>query len=356
MRMSSRQARVATILLAGFALGCESSVEPGPGEGSQIVLEDGAAQGANVGSALPIAPVVRVVNGNGQAVSGTTVFFEPFQGSGSVTGSSASTDADGRAAVGGWTLGSVGENTLRARVNGVTPLVITAVGRCVAGTGLAIDASATGSLGSGDCRFAGNQYTDRYTFTTSTQVAVRFTQRSAFHDAFLELQGPGNVVAANDDSSATTQNSSFRVLLAPGSYDLHPSSYEAAETGAYTVLASAAPESEPGCETIFAVPGITTVQTIANDDCPTGNFRFDRFVLYLHAGRTYTVNMTSVNVDAFLEIYRDDAQQPSASHDDISGTNTNARITFDPPVSGYYQVRASHSRAADRGSYTLSIQ
>ena len=356
MRTLSRHARFGTLILASLALGCESSVEPTPGGSAEIVLESGAAQGANVGSTLSIAPAVRVLNNDGQPVEGVSVTFEALTGSGSITGSSAMTDATGRAAVGSWTLGSVGENVIRARVNGVQPLLITAVGRCVAGTTLPIDASATGSLASGDCRFSGNQLTDRYTFTTTTQRAVRFTQHSAFFDAFLELQGAGNIVATNNDSSTTTDNASFRVLLAPGSYDLHPSSLDASRTGSYTVLASAAPESEPGCEALFTVPGISTVQAIANDDCVDGSYRFDEVVIYLHAGRTYVFNMSSATIDSFLELYQDGANQPMMQHDDISASNINARISVDPPVSGYYLLRATTALAANRGSYTLTIE
>jgi hypothetical protein len=63
-------------------------------------------------------PAVRVTDDNGNPVMGVNVNFAVVAGGGSATGVNRTTDADGEAAVGSWTLGSGSPNTLRATVAG----------------------------------------------------------------------------------------------------------------------------------------------------------------------------------------------------------------------------------------------
>lgn len=354
MRTRFRNSAIRVLLLAGLAAGCENSVEP-TGQ-IEITLEEGGGQSANVGSVLPVAPVVRVADRNGQPMAGVRVNFAISSGGGSVTGTSVNTDANGLAGLGSWTLGSVGENQLTASVTGVEPFVISAVGRCVAGTTIAIDETAAGNLSSSDCRFANGEYTDRFTFTTAIQRAVRFSQASASVNSFLELQGASNVVAFNNDVQQGTNNAGFKVLLAPGTYDLNPSTVTSAQSGAYTVSAAAAPESETGCEIVFAVPGIETVQTLASTDCVSEGYRYDAVAVYLHAGRTYTITMNSPSFDTYLQLltYADGTEVKK--NDDISPSNTNARIIYEPTVSGFYLIAAQSATTTGLGNYTLIIQ
>ena len=354
MRTDCRRLVLRTFLLAGLVAGCESSVEPT--REARIILEQGGGQGANVGSALAVAPVVRVLDAQGAPMPDVRVNFAIASGGGSITGTSVNTDASGRAALGSWTLGSVGENQVTASVSGVLPFVITAVGRCVAGQSIEIDETVAGNLASTDCRFANGEYTDRYTFTTETQRAVRFTQMSASVNSFLELQGPGNVVAFNNDHQDGTDDAGFKVLLAPGTYDLNPSTTGSAEAGAYTVTAAAAPESETGCDIVFAVPGIETVQSLDVNDCLSQGFRYDAIAVYLHAGETYTITMNSPNFDTYLQLltYSDGALV--ADNDDVSGANRNAQITYKPTISGFYLIAAQGSTTNELGNYTLIIQ
>ena len=352
MRTASRTPLLRTILLAGLALGCESSVEPTGG--IQISLQQGGEQSANVGSAVAVAPTVKVVNRNGQPMQGVRVNFGIRRGGGTLTGSSVTTDANGLATLGSWTLGSVGTNESVASVTGVTPYVITAVGRCLAGATLGIDESAAGNLSSTDCQFADGEYTDRYTFTTTVQRAVRFSQTSATVNSFLELQGPGNVVAFNDNTPSSN-NSTFKVLLTPGSYDLNASTVAPGQSGAYTVSAAAAPESETGCEIVFAVRGIETVQTLASTDCVQEGYRYDAIAVYMHAGRLYTITMSSPTFDTYLQLVDYATSALVEENDDISATNTNARILYRPTTSGFYLIAAQGATTTGLGNYTLII-
>jgi uncharacterized protein YjdB len=73
----------------------------------------GDAQTAVAGTVLPTSPSVRVTDAFGNGVNGVTVTFAPASGSGSVTAGTPTTDANGAASVGSWTVGpTMGPNTL----------------------------------------------------------------------------------------------------------------------------------------------------------------------------------------------------------------------------------------------------
>ena len=91
----------------------------------------GADQSAVAGQAVPIAPAIRIVDDEGSAVQGVYVWFVVTGGGGTVSGAHATTDSAGVAAVGSWTLGTVGPNTVEARVSTASsgnPVVFTATG------------------------------------------------------------------------------------------------------------------------------------------------------------------------------------------------------------------------------------
>lgn len=101
---------------------------------SAIVINAGNNQTAVFGNPVPVAPRVQVTDPDGNGVAGVAVNFTVMSGGGSVTGASTTTDANGSAQVGSWTLGSVGANTLRAQAAGV-------------GSTVTFTATATASIG-----------------------------------------------------------------------------------------------------------------------------------------------------------------------------------------------------------------
>lgn len=98
------------------------------GTASALSISAGANQTAVAGTPVPIRPTVKVTDVDGNAVSGASVVFTVTSGGGSVTGASVTTDANGLAQVGSWTLGP-GANSLRAQAAGVgTPVTFSATG------------------------------------------------------------------------------------------------------------------------------------------------------------------------------------------------------------------------------------
>jgi hypothetical protein len=93
-----------------------------PGAATQLVSVTGDGQHAAPASTLPLAPTVRVRDGNNNPVSGVAVTFTVTAGGGSmdgITSVTTLTNRNGKASV-DWTLGSTpGANTLRATALGL---------------------------------------------------------------------------------------------------------------------------------------------------------------------------------------------------------------------------------------------
>lgn len=96
---------------------------------SALVMVEGDAQVAPAGTAVPVAPAVRVREEGGTPVAGLTVRFTVAGGGGSVTGGTAVTDEEGLARPESWTLGPLaGPNRLRAAVDFLDPVEFVATG------------------------------------------------------------------------------------------------------------------------------------------------------------------------------------------------------------------------------------
>jgi hypothetical protein len=94
-----------------------------------VALRSGNAQTASITSTLPVPPSVEVTDAQGNPVGGVVVTFAASAGHGSVTGANQTTDAQGIAQVGAWTLGpTTGANLLTATATGVggAPVTFTA--------------------------------------------------------------------------------------------------------------------------------------------------------------------------------------------------------------------------------------
>lgn len=111
----------ARVLSAGVvlsSLGCPGeSTAP---KATSVVQARGLSQAGTAGTAVAVAPAVKVIDGSGKGFPGASVVFAVSTGGGTVAGGTATTDADGIASVGSWTLGTVaGLNSLVATSPGL---------------------------------------------------------------------------------------------------------------------------------------------------------------------------------------------------------------------------------------------
>src|SRR5207302_711266 len=146
-----------------FASGTLKTVTSGPialsaGTATQIALQAGNNQTVAAGTAVPIPPAVIVKDASGNPVAGVAVTFAVDPGNGTITGPNQTSDANGIARVGSWTLATTaGANTLRATSAGLTgsPVTFTATGTAGSAGSIALSAG------------------DQQTATVNTAVATR---------------------------------------------------------------------------------------------------------------------------------------------------------------------------------------
>lgn len=85
-----------------------------------IAKSSGDAQSAQVGTTIPVAPAVTISDSGGFAIAGSSVSYAVASGAGTITEANQTTPANGKAAVGSWTLGTTaGTQNLTATSSGV---------------------------------------------------------------------------------------------------------------------------------------------------------------------------------------------------------------------------------------------
>ncbi len=108
------------LMAALLGAACSSDSGPSGDQPTSIAISGGSDQAVRYGTPVATPPSVVVTNARGP-MAGVTVTFSAAAGGGTVTGSTATTSAQGIASVGGWTLGPTpGPNTLRAAAGNIS--------------------------------------------------------------------------------------------------------------------------------------------------------------------------------------------------------------------------------------------
>lgn len=155
------------------------------GAPASILATAGTNQTVTVNTAVPTAPQVRVTDAGGNPIVGLQVTFTPI-GGGSVTGGTQTTNSDGRATVGSWTVSSAsGTSVLRATAGALT-----------------VDVSATAVPG--PISVVGSSVTvSQGTVSAGNSVTVTLTARDAFSNP-ITTGGATIVFSLNGGTSSGT--------------------------------------------------------------------------------------------------------------------------------------------------------
>ena len=118
---------ISSLALGLLAAACSDSAsgvdQVSTGAFSLQAAAGGTQQTADIGTAVAVDPAVIVKDGSGKVLAGQTVTFAVTAGNGTVTTPVATTNAQGIASAGTWTLGSIaGTNTVEARVGSLAPV------------------------------------------------------------------------------------------------------------------------------------------------------------------------------------------------------------------------------------------
>lgn len=326
-----------------------------PGPAAAMVKTAGDNQTVAAGRAVPVPPVVRLTDRFGNAVPGGMVTFSPALGGGVVTGPSVGTDAAGSAAVGGWTLGTAyGTNTLLATSGALsTTFTATAANPCSLAYAYAFGGALSSSLDGLDCRLSSGQAIRFYSTSLSSATDAVYTLRSGSFDAVLYLfDAGGNLVAADDDGGGAT-DSRVHVYAPAGSYLVGTSTFGSNQAGGFT-LSSQYGSQNTGCEEPWAVPGITTNQSLQSSDCVSGSAYGDYYFVWLRTGQTITVTQRSTVFDTYLQLYGPSGSLVAYNDDGAGGTDS--RIVYTASTTGAYAFFATSFYGLVVGSYSITFQ
>ena len=354
------------LLVLQVACGGDAS---GPGHvATTIAATSSTNLTAPPGTDVTELPSVIVRDESGAPMVGAVVTFTVTSGGGTITGGAATTNPSGIATVGSWTLGTgSGANTLSAAI-GSLAVTFTANGfdPCAITTAHTLGSTSDGSLAATDCHLSDGSFVDFYAVTLPTSGTYIFNQTSTAFDTYLALlTSTGAVVGVNDDiNPGVIRDSRLKVIVLAGSYIIGANSFDAGEVGNYSLSSSASTDQVTNCEDAFVMRGISTPQSLQNTDCnttpttPATGFAYDEYVVFLAAGQSITVAMTSSAVDSYLELRTDGGLAPVVSNDDATTTTKNAQITYTATstTAGFFIITAATKVAGVTGDYTLTVQ
>ncbi len=138
---------------------------------------------------------------------------------------------------------------------------------------IGVDATATASLASSDCRYRDivpgttrSVFVHQYQVTVATRGVLTIEQNSTEVDPILSIYSDGyELLASNDNISATDKNSLVTISLAPGKYIFFASAAATGQTGNYTVKTSF--QLSPSCPVEELTFGVGVSSELTNNDC-----------------------------------------------------------------------------------------
>ena len=252
---------------------------------------------------------------------------------------------------------------------------------CAATTITAADSPVTGAWVA-DCQssVSGRGYAQYYTFTLDQQSALTIDLQSTV-DPFLYLRRgtatSGTILHENDDVDRPggNLNSQISQTLAAGTYTIEAATYDADETGAFTLTisglsgATTDPDPDPGSDpdpetdacaatTITAADSpVTGAWVTACRSTVSGRGYAKYYTFTLDQQSAVTIDLQST-VDPFLYLRRGTATSGAALHenDDVDqpGGNYNSQIS-QTLAAGTYTIEAATYDGDETGAFTITI-
>lgn len=180
------------------------------------------------------------------------------------------------------------------------------------------------------------------------QKVVVILSSNEFDPTVTLLDPKGEVVASNDDVTQGFSDSYVSVTLPVD--------------GTYTVVANAYDQTGAGTYSLIVVPIPTDGLNLQNSGtlnagelALTDGSAYDRYYFEGRQGQSVSIDMASADFDAYL-VLLDSEQNQIAQNDDISASNSNARITTVLPSDGIYMIWANGYDANALGQYSITAR
>jgi hypothetical protein len=310
-----------------------------------MAANSGTTISGTAGAAVTPAPSVIVRDQNGSPFAGATITFAVSSGGGSVSATSAVTDASGVASV-NWTLGTTAGSNVLTATSGNLSVTFTATGAAGPAAVMVIS-SGNNQVGAA----AG-------VLPISPAVSVQDANGNAKSGAaviFTVGVGGGSITGGN----AITNGQGIATV---GSWTLGatagPNTLVATTPGVLPVTFSATATFDKCSQRVTHVLGTTTQGLLESDDCQfiDGTFSDGTFIDFysttLSEANAYFFRQASTAFDSYVLLKLSDGTIVAENNDERVG-NTDASIKAILPA-GNYILGANSFVAGATGPYTLS--
>lgn len=226
-----------------------------------------------------------------------------------------------------------------------------------------------GALASGDRQLSTGEYADQFIIDGRAGQRVELRLDSAQFDPFVQINGPGNFVEANDDDPSGGRNSRLAVTLpSDGRYTVMVTSYAARETGNYvlrygegaTNIADAPPPARPADPARVTPEGAVLTlgrsvsgELASGDDTLQSSGEFvDHYRFSGRRGQRIAIDVASEAFDTYAILQPPEGDQID---NDDGPDGTNARIEQVLPADGEYGLLVTSYRPGESGRYTVTL-
>jgi hypothetical protein len=339
-RVGTGRRASALVALAVLFAACDGGGGTDGPTPTSAVAASATTQTALVGTAVAQAPAVRVTDQDGQAMAGVAVTFVVSAGGGSLASGAATTNTNGVATAGTWTLGTTpGQNTVTATVGSLAPVQFVATAQPPSPATITATSAVTQTA------LGGTPVPQAPTVRVNDQSGQPL---AGVQVTFAVTAGGGSLGTTTATTNASGQATSISWTLgAPGN-----NTVTATVAGLAPVTFSAT--AQDPCTVATSYTLFSTVQgQLTTADCLVAEAFFtDFYAVTLPSAQMVEFRMNSTAVDAFLEVY-DGQGNFVAGADDVSDDDVNAVVRLFAPAGSYF-VGASTSFPEETGAYTFN--
>ena len=229
------------------------------------------------------------------------------------------------------------------------------------GGDLTLGQTGAGRLALGDDRLDAGEFTDRWTFRGTPGETYVVRLNSGAFDPYLMIRGTDLEADNDDEPGRGSVNSRVEfVMPSDGEVRIYATSYQADETGDYSLLLSqAGAEQEPA-------PVVASLATLAIGQTQSGSLSSDAptlrsgeymqaYALNGRAGDRIELRLRSAGFDPYVFITGPDDFSAANDDDETGEDGTNSRLIVTLPADGEYQVVATSFEPGETGDFILAV-
>jgi hypothetical protein len=224
-----------------------------------------------------------------------------------------------------------------------------------------------GELSRSDSRLDSGEFTDIYELRGRAGQRLSVIMRSDDFDTYLMIRGPSGFEHDNDDAGDDGTNAALDVRLpADGTYRITATSYEAGQTGRYSLALDEPGRAGAGSQSASGGRGPSNAGggTLAPDRAAAGSLAqgdrrleageyVDDWRMPVRRGQTYTVTLQSADFDAYLMVRGPGGLSEDNDDDPSRRGGRDSRLTFTAAADGVVDISATSFGSNETGRYQI---